>query len=132
MSGETRTRWTRVARGGARRGVARGHEKGRSRGRRRRIASIAEESRVRTGARRMFPAACLVERRGEMTRRAREFGGSDRWRGGAYLDSRDDDARGGSDGLGLDARRAAAAAARGVDRPDRRGWLWSAPSSPLF
>ena len=125
MSAETRTRWTRVARGGAAasRAVTRrdDREVGGDASRR----SIAK-SRVRTGARRMFPRRRLVERRGEMTRRARQFDGRDRKRGGAYLDSRDDDARGGSDGLGLDARRAAAPAARGVDRHDRRGWLTGA------
>ena len=123
MSAETRTRWTRVARGGAAASRAVTRRDDREVGG---DASRRSQNHVFALAHGVCSPRRLVERRGEMTRRARGFDGSDRKRGGAYLDSRDDDARGGSDGLGLDARRAAAPAARGVDRHDRRGWLTGA------
>ena len=80
MSAETRTRWTRVARGGAAasRAVTRRDDR-----------TVGGDASRRSIANHVFALALgvcsprrLVERRGEITRRAREFDGRDRERAG--------------------------------------------------
>ena len=130
MNAETRTLWTRVARGGAAASRAVTTRDDREVGG---DASRRSQNHVFALAHGVCSPRRLVERRGEMTRRARELDGRDRKRGGAYLDSRDDDARGGRMDSG----------STRVGRRHRRREEWTVttdvggsqeqlPSSPLF